>query len=256
MQKVTSADGTTIAYERSGSGPRLILVPGALCDRSALRPLADELSDQFDVVTYDRRGRGDSGDSTTYSVQREVDDIGALLTALGGTAAVYGHSSGAALVVAAASAGLPFTKVVLHEPPYGPDDVDSEDDGAAVLQLIEQGRRRDAVELFLLMAGMPSQAAIQTASAPGIVELAHTLAYDFAVVGHGADGRVPVDLIGRIKQPALVVAGTASPPFMVDAAHRVAKHLLAAELVELADQDHVVPPEILAPVLSEFLSRR
>ncbi|MFI7062228.1 alpha/beta fold hydrolase [Kribbella sp. NPDC050124] len=257
MQTVTSTDGTTIAYERRGSGRRLILVPGALCDRSALRPLADELAGDFDVVTYDRRGRGDSGDKTPYGVLREVDDIGALLTAVGGTAAVYGHSSGAGLVAIAAGTGLPFTHLVLHEPPYGPDDVDTDEDGAEVIELITQGRRQEAVELFLMMAGMPKEAALETAAAPGVADLAPTLAYDFAVMDHAAPGgRVPVDLLAKLMQPTLVVAGTASAPFMVDAAHRIVKELPAASLCELADQDHVVPPELLAPVLSEFLSRR
>jgi pimeloyl-ACP methyl ester carboxylesterase len=257
METVVSADGTAIAYERQGSGPRLILVAGALCDRSALRPLADELAADFDVVIYDRRGRGDSGDSTAYDVMREVDDIGALLTAVGGTAAVYGHSSGAALVAVAAGAGLPFTQVVLHEPPYGPDDADTEDEGAQVLELLAADRRREAVEVFLMLAGMPKEAALETAALPGMTDVAPTLAYDFAVMDHASPGgRVPVDLLARITQPTLVVAGTASPPFMVDAAHRIVKELPAASLAELADQDHVVPPEILAPVLRQFLSPR
>ena len=257
MQTVTSTDGTTIAYERQGSGPRLILVPGALCDRGALRPLADELASDFDVVTYDRRGRGDSGDSTPFAVMREVDDLGALLTAIGGTAAVYGHSSGAGLVAIAAGTGLPFTRVVLHEPPYGPDDVDTEDEGAQVLELLAAHHHREAVELFLMLAGMPRDVAVETAAAPGLADLAPTLAYDFAVMDHASPGgRVPFDLLGKITQPTLVVAGTASPPFMVDAAHRIVKELPAASLAELADQGHVVPPEFLAPVLREFLSPR
>jgi pimeloyl-ACP methyl ester carboxylesterase len=256
MEKVTSADGTTIAYERLGSGPRLILVGGALCDRKSLLPLATELARNFDVVTYDRRGRGDSGDSPTYSVQREVDDLGALVTAVGGTAAVYGHSSGAGLVAIAASTGLPFTKVVLHEPPYGPDDVDSEEDGEQVLELLRENRRQEAVELFLMMAGMPKEVAIETAAAPGMADVAPTLAYDFAVMDHGATGgRTPADLLRTIKLETLVVAGTASPPFMVDAAHRIVALLPTARFAELADQDHVVPPELLAPVVTDFLSR-
>ena len=257
MQKVSSADGTTIAYERFGSGPKVILVPGALCDRSALRPLAVALAGDYDVVMYDRRGRGDSGDGTPYAVQREVDDIGALLTAVGGTAAVYGHSSGAALTAIAASTGLPFTQVVLHEPPYGPDDADSDEDGGRVLDLLREDRRQEAVELFLMMAGVPREAALETAAAPGVADLAPTLAYDFAVMDHGTPGgRVPVDLLRTIKQETLVVAGTASPPFMVDAAHRIVSILPAARYAELADQGHVVPPELLAPVLRDFLSRR
>ena len=257
METVTSADGTTIAYERWGSGPRLILIGGALCDRGSHRPLADQLAADFDVVTYDRRGRGDSGDGTTYSVHLEVDDLGALLTAIGGTSAVYGHSSGAGLAAVAASTGLPFTKVVLHEPPYGPDDADSEEDGGQVLELLLEDRRQEAVELFLMMAGMPKEAALETAAAPGVADLAPTLAYDFAVMDEGAPGgRTPVELLAKVTQPTLVVAGTASPPFMVDAAHRIVKEVLpAAELAELADQGHAVPPERLAPVISEFLSR-
>ncbi|MEV5967845.1 alpha/beta hydrolase [Kribbella sp. NPDC051952] len=256
LEKVSSADGTTIAYERLGNGSRVILVGGALCNRHSLMPLAKELSASADVVTYDRRGRGDSGDNPAYSVQREVDDLGALLTALGGTAAVYGHSSGAGLAAIAASTGLPFTKVVLHEPPYGPDDVDSSDDGGQVLELLREDRRQEAVELFLMMAGMPKQAALETAAAPGMTDVAPTLAYDFAVMDHGAPGgRTPVDLLRKIKQETLVLAGTASPPFMADAAHRIAGVLPAARYAELADQGHAVPPELLAPVLVDFLSR-
>jgi len=151
---------------------------------------------------------------------------------------------------------MPFTKVVLHEPPYGPDDVDSDEDGGQVLELLREGSRQEAVELFLLMAGMPKEAALETAALPGMEDVAPTLAYDFAVMDHGAPGgRTPVDLLRKVTQLALVIAGTASPPFMVDAAHRIVDVLPAARLAELADQDHVVPPELLAPTLGEFLSR-
>ncbi|RZT20370.1 pimeloyl-ACP methyl ester carboxylesterase [Kribbella sp. VKM Ac-2569] len=251
MEKVTSADGTTIAYDRLGSGHPLILVGGALCDRHALRPLADELANHFDVVTYDRRGRGDSGDNTSYDVLREVDDIAALLTAVGGTAAVYGHSSGAGLAAIAASR-LPFTRVVLHEPPYGPDDVDPSDDGEQVLELIRDGQNREAVELFLLMTGMPKPEALQVAAAPGVAELAPTLAYDFAVMGH--EGTTPIETLRAIKPPTLVIAGTATAPFMLDAAHRIVSILPNATLKELPDQHHVVPPELLAPVIQAMIS--
>jgi pimeloyl-ACP methyl ester carboxylesterase len=255
METVTSADGTTIAYDRLGSGHPLILVGGALCDRQSLRPLADVLAGDFEVVTYDRRGRGDSGDGTSYAVQREVDDIAALVTAVGGTAAIYGHSSGAALAAIAASTGLPFTHVLLHEPPYGPDDVDPSDDGEQVLELIRDGQNREAVELFLMMTGLPRQQALDYA--PGLADRAPTLPYDFAVMGHGLAGTgTPVELLRAVKPETLVLAGTASAPFMVDAAHRIATILPAAELVELAGQNHVVPPELLAPVLTGFVSRR
>jgi len=254
MEHVTSADGTAIAYERLGSGEPVILVPGALGDRNALKPLAVALASEFDVITYDRRGRGDSGDSTPYAVEREVEDIAALLAAMGGRAAIYGHSSGAGLTAIAASSGLPFSKVVLHEPPYGPDDVDSSADGAEVIELLQEGRNQEAVERFLLMTGLPMPEAVEVAAAPGVAELAPTLAYDFAVMDHGSPGgRMPVELLAAIDQPTLVLAGTASPPFMVDAGYRVVKQLRAAALIELADQNHVVPPEFLAPVLRAFL---
>ncbi|ADB34936.1 alpha/beta hydrolase fold protein [Kribbella flavida DSM 17836] len=257
MDKVRSADGTQIAYEQSGSGQPLILIGGALCDRGATRPLATALEADFTVVSYDRRGRGDSGDTSPYAVAREVEDLGALITALGGTAAAYGHSSGAALLVEAAATGLPFTKVVLHEPPYGPDDpaAQKESDAGAevVLRHLADGRLVDAVATFLQLAGMPDDAARQWAAEPGVAELAPTLRYDFAVMDSAPGGTVPFGTLGKVTQPALAVCGSASPAFMVDAARLVAKALPAGQYVELDGQDHVVPPEVLAPVLRDFL---
>ncbi|GAA1564110.1 alpha/beta hydrolase [Kribbella hippodromi] len=256
MQKVTSADGTAIAYDRVGRGDPVILVGGALCDRNSNRPLADELASRFDVITYDRRGRGDSGDTAPYAVEREVEDLNALITVLGGTAAVYGHSSGAGLAAIAASSGLPFTKVALHEPPYGPDDVDPSDDGERVLELIGAGQGREAVELFLMMTGMLQAEALAIAATPGLADLAPTLAYDFAVMDYGLNGGgTPVELLREVKPETLVLAGTASAPFMVDAAHRIVTILPAARYAELTDQHHAVPPEVLAPVLVDFLRR-
>ncbi|HZX04986.1 alpha/beta hydrolase [Kribbella sp.] len=253
MEKVTSADGTTIAYDRVGSGSRVLLVGGALCDRNSFRPLADALASEYDVVTYDRRGRGDSGDTAPYDVRREVEDIAALLTALGGTAAIYGHSSGAALAAIAAGS-MPFSKVVLHEPPYGPDDADTSDDGGQVLDAIREGRNQDAVEQFLLMTGMPKEVAQQVAATPGLADLAPTLAHDFAVMGHALDqGATPVALLRSITPAALVLAGTATAPFMIDAAHRVAEILPNGSYADLPGQQHAVPPEVLAPVVAEFL---
>lgn len=259
MLTVRSADGTPIAYEQSGSGDPVILVGGALCVRASTGPLGEALAPNFTVVSYDRRGRGDSGDNDSYAVAREVEDLGALITALGGTAAVYGHSSGAALVVAAAASGLPITKVVLHEPPYGEDDEESkresDEAGATVIRLLAEYRRVQAVEAFLTMAGMPAEDAAGMASAPGMAEVAHTLAYDFAVMDNGAPGGVvPLELIGKVTQPGLVICGSVSPPFMTEAARKVAKALPGGRLVELDGHHHVVPPEVLAPVLVEFLT--
>ena len=120
MDKVTSSDDTPIAFERLGDGPPVIMVCGAMCDRALMRPTAEELAKQFTVFNYDRRGRGDSGDTVPYAVEREVEDIGALLVEAGGTAFVYSHSSGAGLVLHAAAHGLPISKMILHAPPTRP----------------------------------------------------------------------------------------------------------------------------------------
>src|SRR5215218_1370978 len=122
MNTVSSPDGTPIAFDRLGDGPPVIVVGGAMCDRALTGPTAEELAKHFTVFNYDRRGRGDSGDTQPYAVEREIEDIGALIAEAGGTASVYGHSSGASLVLhAAAAEGLPIAKLVLHEPPYAPD---------------------------------------------------------------------------------------------------------------------------------------
>jgi pimeloyl-ACP methyl ester carboxylesterase len=120
MEKVTSRDGTTIAFDRLGDGPPVILVCGAMCDRALMRPTAEELAKHFTVFNYDRRGRGESCDSTPYAVEREIEDIGALVAEAGGTASVYGHSSGAGLVLHAAAHGLSIAKIVVHDLPTRP----------------------------------------------------------------------------------------------------------------------------------------
>jgi pimeloyl-ACP methyl ester carboxylesterase len=235
----------------------VILVGGALCDRGSMRELARALGRDFTAVTYDRRGRGDSGDNLPYAVAREVDDIGALITALGGTAAAYGHSSGAAVVASAAASGLPITKVVLHEPPYDTDEeakCESDVGGQAVLRYLAEGRGREAVEEFLHLAGMPAEVAREYAADPGVVALAPTLAYDFAAVEHGASGLVPVDLIAKITQPALALCGSASPEFMIESTRVVAKTLPGGRIVELPGQEHAVPADVLAPILRDFLA--
>src|SRR5215204_4813192 len=120
VDKLTSSDGTPIAFERLGDGPPVIVVCGAMCDRALMRPTAEELAKHFTVFNYDRRGRDDSGDIPPYAVEREIEDIGTLIVEAGGTASVYGHSSGASLVLHAAAHGLPIVKIVLHDPPTRP----------------------------------------------------------------------------------------------------------------------------------------
>ena len=147
FREVASPDGTTIAYDRLGDGPPVIVVCGAMCDRALMRPTAEELAKHFTVFNYDRRGRGDSSDTTPYAVEREIEDIGALIAEAGGTTSVYGHSSGAGLVLHAAAAGLPIAKIALHDPPYAPDGDEearrtSREYGENLKVMLSEGRRR------------------------------------------------------------------------------------------------------------------
>src|SRR5215203_5025037 len=159
VDKLTSSDGTPIAFERLGDGPPVIVVCGAMCDRALMRPTAEELAKHFTVFNYDRRGRGDSGDTAPYAVEREIEDIGALIVEAGGTASVYGHSSGAGLVLHAAAHGLPIAKIALHDPPYAPDDEEarrtSREYGEKLKAMLSEDRRGDAVELFMTLVSIP-----------------------------------------------------------------------------------------------------
>src|SRR5215203_5038984 len=161
VAKVTSADGTPIAFERLGDGPPIIVVGGAICDRAMTRPTAEQLAQHFTVINYDRRGRGHSGDTAPYAVEREIEDLGALIAEVGGTASVYGHSSGAALALHAA-AGLPIAKLVLHEPPYTPDGDENRqratrNEADRIKTLLAEDCRGDAIEYVMRGIGMPSE---------------------------------------------------------------------------------------------------
>src|SRR5215216_6979641 len=158
MESVTSRDGTTIAYEMFGHGRPLIAVCGATCDRPLMRPTAQALGQHFATVNYDRRGRGDSGDTPPYAVDREIEDLAALIDEVGGPAHLYGHSSGAGLVLHAVAAGLPVDRFILHDPPYSPDD-ESARDGArryarTLHDLLAEDRRGEAIETFCRLTGM------------------------------------------------------------------------------------------------------
>src|SRR5919206_3527409 len=160
FQEIASPDGTTIAYDRLGEGPPVIMVCGAMCDRALMRPTAEELAKHFTVFNYDRRGRGDSGDTAPYAVEREIEDLGGLIDEAGGTASVYGHSSGAGLVLHATAHGLPIAKIVLHDPPYALDEEarqNAREYGENLRAMLLEDRRGDAVELFMTMVGMPQE---------------------------------------------------------------------------------------------------
>ena len=189
MNQVTSSDGTTIAFDRSGDGPPVILVCGGSTDRTANAPLAALLSRRFTVFNYDRRGRGDSGDTTPYAVDREVEDIDAVIGAADGSAFLYGTSSGAALALEAAASGLDIRKLALWEPPYILDGRPRPpaDTASIFTELVAAGRRGDAVEFFMTqVVGLPPEFVAEARRAPwwqAQEALAHTLTYDATIMG-------------------------------------------------------------------------
>lgn len=260
MHTVTSADGTTLAYETVGGGPPLVLVGGAFNDRrspSAGLPLAALLAGDRTVACYDRRGRGDSGDTPPYAPEREVEDLAAVIAVLGGSAAVFGHSSGAALALRAAAADVGVTALMLFEPPYtAPDLASAGNDGLArrLDALVTVGRRGDAVEAFQLAIGIPPETVAGVRHAPfrgGLEAIAHTLPYDLAVIGPGT---VPVDLLKRVEVPTLVMVGATSPEPLVAAGRAVAGGVADAQLAVLDGVDHGAAPEALAPPMARFLA--
>jgi pimeloyl-ACP methyl ester carboxylesterase len=257
--KATSADGTPIVFDRLGDGQPVIVVGGATCDRAKTRPLAEELARYCTVFNYDRRGRGDSGDTAPYAVEREIEDLGALIAATGGAASAYGHSSGAGLVLRAAAHGLPLAKIILHEPPYVPDSEEerriSREYARKLRAMLAEDRRGDALELFMTTVGMPPELVSQMRDEPwwaGTEAIAHTLAYDSEVMGDLDGGTVPVDLLPQVRNPALVLAGGASPDWMIDTGRSIADALPNGRLSVLPGQEHVVDPEVLAPLLADF----
>jgi pimeloyl-ACP methyl ester carboxylesterase len=255
MEQVTSNDGTSIAYDRSGEGPGVILVSGGSVDSSSNAPVGALLADRFTVFNYDRRGRGPSGDTPPYAVQREVEDLEAVIGAAGGSALVYGTSSGAALVLEAAAAGLTITKLALWEPPYIIDPAmrPPSDTAETFERLVSEGRRGDAVEFFMAnVVGMPAEFVAQARSQPwwGATEaLAHTLAYDATIMG---DYSVPVDRAELVAAPTLVIVGGASFPFMQETAETLAKTFPNGEIRTLEGQSHDVAPQVIGPALTEF----
>jgi len=259
---VRSADGTTIAYETFGRGPALIVVCGATCDRALMRPTAQTLGEHFTTINYDRRGRGSSGDTLPYAVEREIEDLASLIDRTGGPAHLYGHSSGAGLVLRAVAAGLPVNRFVLHDPPYSPDDVAAQEEarrfGETLRDLLREDRRADAVVMWFRTTGMADEVVDDLRSSPmwpGLLAVAPTLAYDSAVMGDvDRGGAVPEDIATRAARPGLVLVGGESPWFMVDVARRLAGLLPDARHRVLDGQGHVVPPKILTPVVAEFLT--
>jgi pimeloyl-ACP methyl ester carboxylesterase len=262
MPTTMSKDGTTIAYNRAGNGPALILVDGALCYREfgPSKALATLLARNFTVFTYDRRGRGESGDTAPYELDREIEDIEALIKVAGGSANVYGISSGAALALEAASRGLAIRKLALYEAPFIVDD--SRDPIPAdylprLKSFIANGRRSDALRLFMKLVGAPAIFVAFMRLMPAWSKLkavAHTLPYDISIVHENQRGNpLPSGRWNGLTAPTLVVDGGKSPTWMRNAARALAV-ALNAKYRTLEGQTHVVKPQVLAPVLTEFFA--
>jgi pimeloyl-ACP methyl ester carboxylesterase len=260
MNHVRSKDGTTVAYERSGKGPALILVDGALCSR-AFGPspgLAPLLARHFTVYAYDRRGRGASADTPPYAVAREVEDIAALVEEAGGSASLLGLSSGGALALEAAASGVPAEKVIAYEPPY----VDDGGQGGGLAherhlqRLIADGNRGGAVKYFMKdMVGAPALMVVMMRLMPWIwrklAAVAHTLPYDAAVM---TGFRIPRGRFASIGVPVLVMNGTKTDSRLREAAQTLAAVMPSARHRELEGQSHNVKGAVLAPAVVEFLT--
>ena len=263
MEEVTSKDGTTIAFDRSGEGPPLLLVGGALSDRSAAAELASLLARRFAVIAYDRRGRGDSGDTAPYAIDREVEDIESLIVAAGGRVSMCGHSSGAVLALEAART-LPdqITKLALYEPPLIVDDSRAplpEDFVTRLDALSSADRRGDAVAYFLTTGpGIPAEVVARMRQEPlwaSFESIAHTLAHDGTIVREATGGSpAPLRRWGSVGVPTLVLDGGASPDWIRNAASELTEVLPDAQRRTLEGQDHAPDSEVLAGALEAFFA--
>jgi pimeloyl-ACP methyl ester carboxylesterase len=262
---VISRDGTSIAYSRAGDGEPVVLVDGALNDRALNGPnprLARVLATQFTVFTYDRRGRGESGDTPPYTVERETEDLQAIIDAAGGSACVYGISSGGALALEAANRLSSIRRLALYELPFVTDDSRRPvpvDFAAHLTALIAADRRADALRYFFtagvalpgavvaLMRLMPAWSKLKA--------LATSLPYDAQIIaGTGSGGPLPAGRWSNVTVPTLVIAGGKSPAWMLGSMRDLADALPNATHRTLERQTHIVKPKALAPVLSEFFS--
>lgn len=258
-----SADGSRIAYERFGAGPPVILVSGALNDRTGRAsgvPLARLMASAFTVYAYDRRCRGASATTHPYSVEGEIEDLAALVDAAGGSAALYGMSSGCALVLAAAAAGIRATRIALYDPPFSTDAATEERVKAydvRLRELVDAGDNEAALTLFLTTIGMPPPMIDGMRNGPAwrpLTALAPTLVHDSAVLNNREGAPVPTAGIAKIDAPILVIAGEATPPALRQSSQAVAAAARHGSYQVLPGQTHDVAIDVLAPVLIKFFS--
>ncbi|MFD8345349.1 MULTISPECIES: alpha/beta fold hydrolase [Streptomyces] len=262
---VVSADGTQIAFDRSGTGPAVVLVASALADRSDTAKLAALLAEDFTVINYDRRGRGASGDADSYTPDREIEDIAALVAHVGGSASLFGSSSGAVLALRAAAAGVGVDRLALYEPPFVVADGDDGPPGDLAQQvnaLLADGRDGDAVRYFMTrVQGMPGAAVFFMKLMPkvwaNLTGMARTLPYDIAVMGETQRGEPlrPEEWQG-VTVPTRVLTGGKSPAAFRRAADAVTEILPRADHRVLPGLGHgavVMTPRKIAPQITEFL---
>lgn len=261
-QLATSRDGTPIAYEARGSGPALVLVDGALCQRrmGPARGLADELAGSLTVYAYDRRGRGESGaGASPYSVDREVEDLEAVIEAAGGQAHVLGTSSGGALALEAARRGSAIERLAVYEAPFIVDGTHPPNDPELpqrLAKLVEQGRRGDAVRLFMRTVGVPAPLLVLMRLMPvwrKLVGVAHTLPYDLSLVIEHEQGRpIPDGYYETVTAPTLVLAGGKSPEYMRNAQAAIADAVPSGRLGTLPGQTHMLRPKVVGLAVRRF----
>jgi pimeloyl-ACP methyl ester carboxylesterase len=257
MDKVTSRDGTTIAFERLGEGLALMIVGGSLADHQFYAPLANELANQFTVYNFDRRGRGQSGDTEPYTVEREVDDVGALIAYAKEPVLMYGHSAGSALALRAAASGLDIAKLALADPPFTPRGESDEaakaehaEQAARIQELNDKGDYKGSAKFFLKDYGLSDEdleAMFRSPAGEGMLDCARALPYDYAMIG---DGLVPTELAAWVNVPTLILAAEAMP----ETAQALADAMPSARFQAMEASAHELPPEVLAPVLKEFFS--
>jgi pimeloyl-ACP methyl ester carboxylesterase len=251
VNTVTSADGVTISYERSGAGPALVIVSGALSTRETGGPLAPLLDRDFTLYRYDRRGRGDSSDRDGSTPHDEIQDLAAVVAATGEAPFVFGQSSGAALSLEAAASGVPIRGLVVNEPPYVPGPATTAQTARELAALSADGRRDEAVERFLQGNGLPEAMIEQMKASPAwppLLALAHTVAYDIRLLNEGV---VPAERLSAIACPVLGTTGSLSPPWAEAAVRAVADAVADGEWRVLEGQSHNVAPDVLAAVLRE-----
>jgi pimeloyl-ACP methyl ester carboxylesterase len=255
-----SRDGTKLAYDKTGQGPALIIVAGAFQGRMAMAAYAERLSKNFTVYNYDRRGRGESGDTQPYAIEREIGDIDALIQEAGGSAFVFGGSSGGVLTLDAAAHGSHITKLAVYEPPFVVDDNRDpvpENIVDQLQELVADGRQGDAAELFMTKGSlMPADMVTGMRTQPfwsEVEAVAHTLVYDALIMNGTMRGApLPVDRWSAVTIPTLVIYGGDGPAWSRHAAETLVALLPHAEGKALEGQFHTLTPDALTPVLEKF----